>query len=332
MSQSSYGQTDFAPASWLAMPAFPLKCLRRAVLALIALVTLAGMVVAPHAHRAEAYAGETPGAAGNKANRPNRTAVGAAAPDIVEYTVQPGDTLYGIAEKSRISVETLIWANEMESNPDMLSLGEKLVILPVDGVLHTIKPGDTLSGIAAKYKADADGIRTLPANHLEGESPLLQAGQKLIVPGGTKPKPAPKPVPVSEPIAHPAPPPANAPASTSHFVWPITGTVSQGFRPYHRAIDILSTLGAPIKACDSGYVSVAGWSSSGWGNYVVIDHGNGFRTLYAHMSRIDVKPGQAVQQNDVIGAVGATGNATAYHVHLEVYQGGAQIDPRSVLP
>ena len=251
--------------------------------------------------------------------------------EIVEYTVQQGDTLYGIAERYHINAETLVWANDLESNPDFLHLGQDLIILPVNGVMHVVQPGDTLLAIAGKYKATVDDIRNLPANHLEGEDPVLQVGQRLIVPGGTKPEPAPQPVAPPEGTATAAPAPANAPVGTSQFIWPIQGTVSQGFQPYHRAIDILGHLGQPIAACDSGHVAFAGWSDSGWGNYVVIDHGNGYKTLYAHMSHIDVQAGQAVEKGQTIGEVGDTGRATAMHVHLEIYQNGVQVDPLGFL-
>ncbi len=125
---------------------------------------------------------------------------------------------------------------------------------------------------------------------------------------------------------------ANAPAGSSHFVWPISGYISQGFRAYHRALDIGADTGVPVKASDSGYVAAAGWSNVGYGNYVVIDHGNGFRTLYAHLSRIDVQAGQPVQQGAVIGAVGATGNATGPHLHFELLQNGVQRNPGDFLP
>ena len=236
-----------------------------------------------------------------------------------------------------------------------MSIGQSLTIPPVDGVVHVVKAGDSLLGIATRYKADLDAIRTYPGNHLDGDS-LLQPGQKLIVPGGQKPAPvlkaaAPKPAPAPEPAqpaaaapdaAAPAPeaaaaaaaPPAadGAPVVTGHFIWPITGTVSQGYLPYHRAIDILGSLGMPIQACDGGQVTYAGWTDDGYGYHVVIDHGNGYRTLYAHMSRIDVHVGQTVQQHDIIGAVGATGRATAFHVHLEIYQNGVKVKPLPLLP
>ena len=119
---------------------------------------------------------------------------------------------------------------------------------------------------------------------------------------------------------------------TGHFVWPISGTVSQGNQPYHHALDILGKLGMPIKASDGGRVVYAGWTDDGYGYHVVIDHGNGYRTLYAHMSRIDVRVGQSVQQNDIIGAVGATGRATAFHVHFEIEQNGVRVNPAPLLP
>jgi len=279
----------------------------------------------------------------------------------IPYAVVPGDTVYGIAARFGLSPDTIIWANGMESRPDKLSLGQVLVILPVDGVLHEVAQGETLAEIAARYRADVAAIQAFPGNQLSGNAGL-KIGQKVVVPGGTPPPPPPPPPPAPtpepEPPAEEAAPvePAPAPAAegapapqaaapadaapapaaeaaptpepdSQRLSWPIRGRVSQGFRPGHRAIDILGVNGEPEHACRNGVVAVAGWSNGGWGYYVVIDHGDGFRTLYAHLSRIDVQVGQQVQRGEAIGLVGDTGRATAYHVHLELYQNGGQIDP-----
>ncbi len=251
--------------------------------------------------------------------------------EILHYTVQAGDTLYGIAEQYNVSVETLIWANRLEANPAMLHLGQELLILPVSGVLHTIQSGDTLLGIAGKYKGDVDAMVALAANHLSGTGALLQIGQQIIVPGGVKPKAVVAPSPAVQPATS-APAPANAPQGSARFAWPVRGAISQRFYYYHPGIDIGDPTGTPVVAADSGYVAVAGWSNVGYGNYIVIDHGNGSRTLYGHLSRIDVKAGQPVKSGQQIGAVGATGNATGPHLHFEVHQNGAAHNPLDLLP
>jgi murein DD-endopeptidase MepM/ murein hydrolase activator NlpD len=250
---------------------------------------------------------------------------------IAQYTVQPGDTLYGIADKYKVSAETLMWANNMEANPDLLRLGQELIILPVSGVLHTVQKGDTLQSIAKKYSADVAGILAFPANGLSGEATPLTAGQKLIVPGGSKPLVVVQ-APVARAAARPAAAPANAPAARGHFVWPTSGTVTQGYRALHHALDIAAPLGTPVHAADSGYVLIAGWSNDGYGNHIMIDHGNGYITLYGHLSRIGVRPGQAVHQGDLIGNVGSTGNSTGSHLHFEIRQNNYGLNPYSFLP
>ena len=208
--------------------------------------------------------------------------------DIATYAVQAGDTLYAIAERFGISAETLMWANSMEQNPDLLRLGQQLTVLPVNGVYHTVVANDTPESIAKKYKVNVAGILDFEWNHLDPKNPILTIGQKLIVPGGIKP-------PVVRPVqVYSGSRPARATQGTGRFVWPTPGSITQGYKPLHKALDIGSWVGAPVKASDSGYVAVAGWSNLGYGYYIVIDHGNGFQTLYAHLSRYFVSAGESV--------------------------------------
>lgn len=246
--------------------------------------------------------------------------------DIIIHKVQPGDTLYAIAAKYDISAETLMWANNMELNPDLLRLEQELVVLPVNGVYHTVVKGDTVESIARQYKAEPSAIVGLELNHLNAKAPGLTMGQKLIVPGGKKP-----PV-VRRVQVYSGPIPATATRGTGVFVWPTTGAITQGYKPLHRALDIAGPLGTPVKASDSGYVVVAGWSSLGYGNYIVIDHGNGYQTLYAHLSRFFVTPGDSVAKGTVIGLMGTTGRSTGSHLHFELRQGGVQRNPYGFLP
>ncbi len=246
--------------------------------------------------------------------------------DIITHTVVPGDTLYGIAKKYKLSAETVMFANGLERNPDLLRLGQKLVILPVDGIYHTVAKNDTLEKIAKAYKVKPEAIINYPLNRLDARNPTITVGQKLIVPGGKKE------IPVPQVQVYRGPVPPGAKRGTGRFVWPTSGYLTQGFKPLHRAIDIALATGAPIKAADTGYVVVAGWSNDGYGNYVVIDHGNGFQTLYAHLSKIFVKPGDVIGQGTIIGHMGSTGRSTGPHLHFEIRKGGIQLNPLSYLP
>ena len=221
--------------------------------------------------------------------------------DIITHTVKAGDTLYGIAQKYKLSAETLMLANGLENNPDLLRLGQNLTVLPVNGILHTVKKGDTLEKIAKNYKVNTSSIISSPLNHLDPENPAIAVGQKTVCAGRKQGHPG----QICQ--VYKGPVPAGAKRGSGRFVWPTAGYVTQGFKRYHRALDIARAIGTPVKAADNGYVVAAGWSNDGYGNNIVIDHGNGFQTLYAHLSRIFVKVGEAVGKGAVIGHMGSTG-------------------------
>ena len=246
--------------------------------------------------------------------------------DIVLYQVQPGDTVFGIADKFNIRPETIMWSNpELEQNPDLLRIGDELVILPVDGVYHKIKKGDTIAKIAKKYKVKPDDIINFEWNNLNGSDATLTPGEHLIVPGGEKPY-VPRTVSVYR-----GPIPKNAKKGSGAFVWPASGYITQGYWHSHRAIDIGTWLGSPVVASDSGYVVFAGWDSTGYGNLVIIDHGNGYRTYYAHLSAIFVRVGDSVAQGTRIGSVGSTGRSTGPHLHFEIRYHNVQRNPLGFL-
>ncbi len=234
------------------------------------------------------------------------------------YTVQSGDTVLGIAAQFGINPETIQWANPgLESNPDLLRIGDPLTILPVDGVLHTVVSGDTLSSIAAKYKVEATDMVALDLNGLESMDTPLTVGIKIVVPGGQKTFVAQQVMVYNGPI------PQGAFKGAGTFVWPVSGQVTQEYWGGHRAVDIGGFIGASVKAADSGYVIAAssGWNS-GYGNMVMIDHGNGFVSLYGHLSSIFVRQGESVSVGQQVGALGNTGNSTGPHLHFEIrYQG-----------
>lgn len=235
---------------------------------------------------------------------------------VLEYQVLPGDTISAIADKFGISIDTILWENNMDKN-EAIKPGQTLRILPVTGILHTVARGETIYSIAKKYNAEPQAIVDFPFNTFaDDETFALSVGQDLIVPDGQKPNTI--PVNPSANIAQRTPN-AGAVSGTGQFAWPISGVITQRFSWYHTGIDIAAPFGTPILASDAGLVIVAGWTdNTGYGNRVMIDHRNGYVTLYGHMSKIYVVVGQTVKRGDQIGAEGSTGRSTGPHVHFEI--------------
>ena len=267
----------------------------------------------------------------NNAFIPQRT-------EIVYYTVGIGDTISTIAHKFGLTTNTILWANNL-SSLSLIRPGDTLTILPYSGVLYTVKAGDTVAKIADKYGVDSDKI--LSCNTL-GNS--LKAGQKIVVPGARK---------ISETVAISKPVPetttnsnANsnytsglsvirdfikAPSAStsggSKMCWPTVGhTITQYFSWHHPAIDIANHIGTPVYAADAGTVIFAGWAT-GYGNSIVIDHGNGIKTRYGHASKLFVSVGDTVQKCENIMAMGSTGWSTGPHVHFEVMVNNVKYNP-----
>ena len=253
--------------------------------------------------------------------------------EVITYIVQKGDNLLKIAAKFDLEQDTLMWANAaLERNPDLLRPGQELVILPIDGVYHTVAKGDTLSKIAKKYEANVDDIVQCEYNKLDPENPEIAVGDKLIIPGGIKPY-------ISRFVsAYSGPVPQDAKRGTGVFEWPANGVLTDrfGFRTWsgrwHGGLDISGYRGADIVASDSGFVTFAGWSKTGYGNLVIIDHRNGFETRYAHLSTILVSAGQSVGKGQLIALMGSTGRSTGPHLHFEIREKGVRKNPELYLP
>ena len=247
------------------------------------------------------------------------------------YKVRSGDTLTGIASRTGVSMMTIWWANKLKSKDD-LKVGQVLTIPPVDGVVRTVKAGDTLASVAAAAKVDAADI--VAANALTDET--LVIGQVLIIPGARgAPIPTPKPTrrpevrvaTVSRPSSRSS---ARQPAEYSggSFAWPVAGGYISQYSHYgHPALDVAADYGTGVLAAGSGTVVFAGWKSNGGGYQVWIAHGGGLYTTYNHLSSIATSYGDQVGRASFIGRIGTSGWATGPHLHFEIRYLDVPLDP-----
>ncbi len=236
------------------------------------------------------------------------------------YVVRPGDTLSEIARMFRVSVNTLVWANNLRSVHD-IRIGKTLVILPISGIERTIKKGDTLKSIAKKYRGTVNEIAQY--NGLNPKESLL-VGSSIIIPGGEEIRPVRRSSKrysyshrvIREPFLG-----DSGPSQPGYYRNPVPGgIITQGIHGWN-AVDIAARRGTPIYAAASGTIIISrrnGAWNGGYGNYVVITHSNGTQTLYAHMTRPTVSQRQYVSAGQKIGYVGSTGKSTGAHVHFEV--------------
>ena len=248
--------------------------------------------------------------------------------EVLNYTVQEGDTLSSVADKFGVSLETVLWANDL-TEKSKIKPGQQLAVPPVTGIIHKVKRGETIYSVAKKYDIEAQSVVNWPFNsYVNDETFALAVGQILVVPDGVMPEAAPS---TSRYIARRTPD-AGAVTATGQFVWPTQGSISQRPVWYHMAVDI-SNKGAPdILAADSGTVVVAGTPDRyGYGTRVMIDHGNGFQTLYAHMSAVYVSSGQRVSRGVAVGRMGCTGRCSGTHLHFEIRQNGVLQNPLGYL-
>jgi murein DD-endopeptidase MepM/ murein hydrolase activator NlpD len=264
--------------------------------------------------------------------------------NVITYTVNSGDNLFNIAENYGLKPETLLWGNyaTLKDNPQLLTVGQVINILPVDGTYYQWQEGDTLEKVAADFKVDPQAILDYPGNHLnlaatDDKDLGVQPGDWLIVPGGTRPLKDWGPPAISR--SNPAAARYYGPGycgsvyagavGTGTYVWPTTEHFISGyyFSAIHHGVDIGGALGNAIFAADSGVVVYAGWSNSGYGNLIVIDHDGGSQTAYGHLSTIAVTCGQSVGQGTYIGAMGSTGNSTGPHLHFELIYNGVKVNP-----
>jgi murein DD-endopeptidase MepM/ murein hydrolase activator NlpD len=304
---------------------------------------------ATHRRAEESAEGDTPpklppfslGDSGSSIGIPRLTSLDTIIPnrprmDVTTYTVQPGDNLFAIAERFGLKPETVLWGNYevLRDNPQFLRPGQELSILPTDGVYYQWAEGDRLDAVADFFGVEAETILEYPGNRLPlyataSGQPTIEPGTWLIIPAGRR---------ALKDWGPPAITRQN-PASAAYygsgycgqvyegaigigtFVWPTPSRLISGYDynpSIHPGLDIAGAEGNAVWATDSGVVVYAGWSEYGYGYLIVLDHGNGWQSAYAHLSAVRVTCGQSVAQGTLIGNVGNTGNSSGAHLHFEL--------------
>lgn len=273
--------------------------------------------------------------------------------EIIKYTVLEGDTVFGIAEKFGLAPETVLWGNYyiLLDDPHGLKPGQELNILPVNGTYHEWQQGEGLNGISEYYGVKPEDIINYPSNNLDiaavGDfsNPSIAPGTWLIVPGGRRefvswsaPLGVTRENPAYARVLGPGAcdPISGGAVGFGTFVWPSNDHYLSGFdyapAANHWGIDLAGNEGEGVYATDAGVVVYAGWNNYGYGNMILVDHGGGFQSLYAHLSGLNVGCGQSVGQGDVIGAIGNTGNSSGSHLHFEIMTSSFKLNPFDVLP
>ena len=250
--------------------------------------------------------------------------------DYAIHTVEQGETLSTIAAKYGLKTETLMWENNI-GNANMVVVGQKLVVPPVDGISYTAKSGDALDSLAKKYNISVDAI--IAQNNLTSNT--LVTGQHLFLPNAKPIIPA-KPTTIAKSSTKSGSKTLydsnDGPVGAKPFIFPSNGSITQGFRAGHYAVDIASRDKPAVWAAGSGTVVKAssGTWGGGYGNHIIIDHGDGLQTLYAHLDHLTVNEGDYVEQGQAIGQMGNTGRvygATGIHLHFEVIKNGVKQSP-----
>lgn len=235
---------------------------------------------------------------------------------VITHTVASGDTLSKIAEKYSVSVDSIKWLNDTKG--DSLKVGQEVKIPPVTGIVHKVGEGETIYSIAKKYKTDAQKIVNYPFNDYANlDSFALNVGQEIVVPDGVMPE--------APAIVIPQPPVFAG--GTGQFLWPVAGLITQYPVWYHMAVDIANPTMPGIAAADSGTVVLVEYLCYGYGQHVIISHGDGLQTLYGHLSEIYVKVGDTVARGQIIGRMGSTGRSSGTHLHFEVRKNGVVVNP-----
>jgi len=266
---------------------------------------------------------------------------------ITTYTVQKGDTIFGIADKFGLKPETILISNRytLSGLPENLQPGIVLQIPPIDGVIYRWEIGNGLNGVAKFYGVEPQVIVDWPGNNLDPATlgdwslPNIAEGTMIFIPGGyaevtdwlpqvSRDTPA-----VATSYGEGYCGEVTGVSGTGSFIWPTTETYLSGYdySSIHHGIDIAGSIGNPVYASDAGVIVYAGWNSSGYGNLIIVDHDNGWQTVYGHLDQILVNCGQSVDQGDEIGLLGTTGNSSGPHLHFEIRKDGGYENPWNYL-
>lgn len=246
--------------------------------------------------------------------------------ETIKYIVRSGESLSSLATDFGITITTLKYANGLSSNT--LKVGQELRVPSIDGLFVKVVKNDTLSALANRYKVKVDDI--VSYNNLDKDAPIF-SGQELLIPGAIVPKAVEIEYNRSGNISVPNFSPT---VYSGKFIWPTqtaTHYISQGYKSYHRAIDLNKLNLSGIYASAPGVVQIY-TTRSGYGNLIVLNHGNGWSTYYGHLSQFKVKAGDYVQQGQLIGIMGNTGKSTGPHLHFEIRQNGKMLNPLDYLP
>ncbi|HUG34115.1 MAG TPA: M23 family metallopeptidase [Anaerolineales bacterium] len=273
--------------------------------------------------------------------------------EIIKYEVVEGDTIFGIAQNFGLEPRTVLWSNYyvLLDDPHALQPGQDLNILPVNGTYHEWQDGEGLNGVATYYGVAPEDIINYPANNLDPatigdfSAPNIQPGTWLIVPNGKRefiswsaPLGVTRENPASARVLGPGAcePVSGGAVGFGTFVWPASQHRLSGFdyapSMNHWGIDLAGNDGEGAYATDAGVVVYAGWNNYGYGNMIMVDHGNNFQSLYAHLNGISVGCGQSVGQGDLIGVIGSTGRSSGSHLHFEIRAISSWVNPWDVLP
>jgi murein DD-endopeptidase MepM/ murein hydrolase activator NlpD len=260
----------------------------------------------------------------------------------VIYRVSRGDAMLRIAESYKVKTESILYVNtQLEDNPHNLKPGMELVIPPVDGLYYEWQDGDTFESVADEFDAEAEDIINFPGNDIDLTNPTIEPGKLVMIPGGSRElrnwaadlQTAGRGADTGTGGSNATNTCGGGPVA-SGFGWPANAHAisGNGYGPGHLGIDIQANEGEPVYAAGSGIVTMAqgGWNY-GYGNVIQIDHGNGYVTVYAHLSVINVGLCTPVGQGAVIGAAGNTGNSFGAHLHFEVRVGGSNINPYDIV-